>query len=176
MSWKLAAAPLMLLLCSAADAPKGWQQLGPGHYLCTEPAGDYDNYPIAPLQPGVPLKVLFRMVSENFDPRWTVEAAIFFDPPNGRSRVTIGKANNDRSHIYVALQPAHVPSEYWTILAMYRVTSNWIEVNLNMDAKGVVQVSSGRSFDKLSLRSTQPVPTTLHCNSGVFEVEVMPSA
>jgi hypothetical protein len=176
MSWKFATLPLILLLSSAADEPAGWRQLEPGHYLCTEPAGKFDNYEIAPLQAGTPVTIRLKLISENFDPKWTVEAAIFFDPPGGRSRVTIGKANDDRDHIYVALQSASAAADEWKILAQYPVSNDWIDVNLNMDAKGVLQVVSGSSTAKLKLKSRQPVKTTLHCNSGVFELQVVPSS
>lgn len=173
---RMVAFPSMLLLSSATGAvePSGWKQLGPGHFSCTEPAGQFDNYGIAALRPGTPLTVRFSMISENYDPKWTVEAAIFFDAPNGRSRVTVGKAHDDRDHIYVALQGPRYSRHEWDILAEYEVTDGWIDVNLNMNAKGILEVASGGRVGKLNLQTAEPVKTTLHCNSGVFEVQVLP--
>jgi hypothetical protein len=172
----MAALPLLFLLTSATVPPKGWQQLGPGHFLCSEPAGDFDNYEIPPLQPDKALTIRFKLVSENYDPKWTVNAAVFFDSPTGRFRITVGKAQNERDHIYVALLGPGMGSTDWALLGGFPVTTSWIDVNLKMDARGTVRVRSHQKNGKLLLGTTQPVKTLLHCHSGVFEIELVPPA
>ncbi|MEA3033865.1 MAG: hypothetical protein QOH86_1881 [Sphingomonadales bacterium] len=187
MIWRMAAAPLLFLLLPATSAPTvpgdftaptaptdqtGWQELGPGHLRCSEPAGKYNNYAIPALEPGKPVTFRFKLVSENFDPKWTVNAALFFEEPAGRTRIVVGKAQDDRSHIYLALQGAG--RKDWQMLDVLPVTTDWIDVNTEMDSRGVIHVMSGKKEGSLQLGTASPVKTLLHCNSGVFEVEMLP--
>jgi hypothetical protein len=183
----MAAAPALFLLLPATSVPTvpgdstaptaptdqlGWQELGPGHLLCSEPAGRFNNYEIPALVPGKPVTFRFKLVSENFDPKWTVNAALFFEAPAGRTRIVVGEAQDDRSHIYLALQGAGTTD--WRLLDEFPVTTDWIDVNTEMDSRGVVHVTSGKKKASFHLGTAAPVKTLLHCNSGVFEVEMLP--
>jgi hypothetical protein len=187
MIWRIAVAPALILLLPAMSAPTvpgertasppptdqtGWQELGPGHLLCSEAAGRYSNYEIPALEPGKPITFRFKLVSENFDPKWTVNAALFFEGPAGRTRILVGKAQDDRSHIYVGLQEAG--RNDWRMLDSFPVTTEWIDVSTEMDSTGVVRVMSGKKKASLHLGTAAPFKTLLHCNSGVFEVEMLP--
>ena len=179
MIWRTAAAPALFLLMGATSAPAtqaGWKELGPGHLLCSEPAGRYANYQIPPLQPGKPVTFRFKFVSENFDPKWTANAALIFHGAAGSMRIEVGEARNDRGHIYLVLGGIHPGTNVGEMLDRIPVTAfnDWINVETELDSKGVVRVFSRNAKGLLKLGAGGPVNTELHCNSGVFEIEMVP--
>jgi hypothetical protein len=84
-------------LALGAPTAAEMKQAEPGHYLCAAPAGYAQNQDIVPLQVGEQLRLRVRLNKENFDPRWTVSAAVEFEAKNGRRSVVIGKARDEKA-------------------------------------------------------------------------------
>src|SRR5947208_10297029 len=95
---------LLLALASAPAASAQFQEPQPGYFHCEAPGGHYYNHEIPGLQPKTTVTVRLKPIAENFDPTWEMQGSIYFEAPTGRRRVSVGTADNDRQHIYVALQ------------------------------------------------------------------------
>ena len=156
----------------SGPAATGVQELAPGYFRCGAPAGHFFNHEIPPLQPGKKVTVRVRPISENVDPTWEMQAAIYFETPSGRMRVQVGKADNDLQHIYVAL--LRDSTNTYDILGKFPVANDWIELTLKLDDNGKVRVSSQGHSGTLDLRTRSPVTTKIHCHSGVFEIVMSP--
>jgi TonB family protein len=161
---------------AATSLPSRWQQLAPGHILCSEPAGHADAYAIPSLVPGKPIRFRFRLVSENYDPTYSVNAALVFETPAGEMLFQVGKPGNDQHHIFVALHGADKDPENWVILELWAATDDWITTKMELDSRGVIRIVTENGTGTLALGTAQPVPTSLECNSGVFEVEMSPTS
>jgi len=164
-------------LAVASPAAAEMKQVEPGHYLCAAPAGYAQNQDIVPLQVGEQLRLRVRLNKENFDPRWTVSAAVEFEAKNGRRSVVIGKARDEKAidwapHLFVALQTSG--KEARKIVDRFPLTDDWVSVTLKMDAAGVVTVRSRNRTELLDLGGTQISKALLHCHSGEFEMEISP--
>jgi hypothetical protein len=144
----------------------------PGLYQCNTLAGDFLEQDIVPLQRGQEMRLAFRLVEEHFSEQWTVLAAVYFIGPKGKSRIAVGKAQNDRSKIYVSVSTPGNEAE--DVFFKYPVTNNWIPLNLTLDSHGLLTVRS----DKLRERFRWgPVSKTyLHCNSGDWQISVAPQS
>jgi len=160
------------LIDDSGPAATGVQELAPGYFRCEAPGGHFFNREISALQPGKKVTVRVRPISENFDPTWEMQAAIYFETPSGRMRVQVGKADNDLQHIYVALL-RDSPNTY-DILGKYPVANDWIELTLKLDDYGKVRVSSQGHSGTLDLGTRSPVSTKIHCHSGAFEIVLSP--
>jgi hypothetical protein len=174
MTWKMATTLMSCLLLSAASAPKGWQQMAPGQLLCSEPADDSSSYEVSPLQPGKPIRFRFKLVTYTFDPTHPAVAAVLFDAPAAQMRFVLAQATNDPRHIYIALQGVKKGQDDWLFMDLLPVSSDWIDVKLELDSKGVVQAASENGRGSLPLGTTQPIKTRLYCASGEFEIEMSP--
>ncbi len=144
----------------------------PGRYICNAPAGEFIRQDIDPLRPGQKLQFGVRFLKDNFHPDYAPAASIILGVPDGRVKVTVGEAQNDRSHLYVAFQP--VGSGYQTALIEFPLTSNWIMVELSLDKWGVLTIRNGNLVERIILDTKQVTKTTLHCNSGEFQMLVSP--
>ena len=159
-----------LLLCGSTASAQ-YEELEPGHFRCQASAGDYYNREIPALSVGEPVTVRFKLVTENPDPSWLEQAALYFETPQGRMRVQVGKADNDQQHMYlVTLRDDTGDSE---VVDEYPVTNEWIGFTLTLGSNGVLQVASRGNTAKLDFQTTLPVKTELHCHSGVFEMQVV---
>ena len=102
-----------------------------------------------PLRPGQELRLAVRLVREEFDPQWTVLAAVYFDGPNGQSRVAVGKAQNDRTQMYAAVTTPGSESD--DVAFEYPVTGNWIILKLKLDRRGLLTVRSNETHAALPM-------------------------
>ncbi len=118
-------------------------QTQPGRFLCSTAAGQFKEQELVPLRPGEELRLAVRLVREEFDPQWTVLAAVYFDGPNGQSRVAVGKAQNDRTQMYAAVTTPGRASD--DIAFEYPVTGNWIILKLKLDRRGLLTVRSNET-------------------------------
>jgi hypothetical protein len=144
----------------------------PGHYLCSTPAGDFAQQEIVPLKPGREMQLAFRLIEEHYSEKWTVLAAVYFVGPKGKSRIAVGKAQNDRSQMYVSVStPAN---EAQDVVFQYPVTNNWIPLSLTLDSHGFLTVRSGKLRKRYQWGTVSR--TYLHCNSGEWEISVSPQS
>lgn len=170
--------PITWALSSSASTtiPAGWRQVGPGHLLCSEPAGHADAYAIPSLEAGKPIRIRFRLVTDGYDPTYSANADLVFDTPAGEMLFQVGKPGDDQRHIFIALHGADKNPDNWVILEPWAPTNEWINVKMELDSRGVVNIVTENGSGTLPLGTTKPVPTALQCNSGAFEVEMAPTS
>lgn len=154
-----------------ATMRNGMMELEPGHFRCDEPAGDYVNREIAALPMSKPVSVRFKLISEHPDPKFSEQAGLYFETPQGEKRLDVGKARNDPQHMYVALSGDETGES--EIVDQYPITDEWIDLILTLKDDGKVQVNSRSHQALLDLGTASPVKTELHCHSGVFEIQVV---
>jgi TonB family protein len=155
-----------------APTPTGMKQTQPGIYQCNTPAGHFLEQDIRPLQRDQELRLGFRLVEEHFSERWTVLAAVYLIGPKGKSRIAIGKAQNDRGKMYVAVS---MPGDQAQDIAFhYPVTDKWMPLNVTLDFNGILTVQSGRLIKRYPWGAVSR--TYLHCNSGDWEISVAPQS
>jgi hypothetical protein len=161
---------LGLVLASSARANMPEKQ--PGLYQCNTAAGKFLQQEIVPLQRGQEMRLAFRLVEEHFSEQWTVLAAVYFIGPKGKSRIAVGKAQNDRSKMYVSVSTAGNQAQ--DVIFQYPVTNDWIPLNLTLDSYGFLTLQSGKLRKRYQWG---PVSRTyLHCNSGDWEISVSPQS
>ena len=97
-------------------------------------------------------------------------AAVHFIGPNGRSRIAVGKAQNDRTQIFVAVSTPGV--EVDDVIFQFPVTDKWISLTLNLDKRGLLTVRSNDLTQRYRWGTVSR--TYLHCNSGSWELDVWP--
>jgi TonB family protein len=158
------------LIEDSAPAAPAMRQVQPGRYACNTAAGEYGQQDIIPLQPGKEMRLAFRLVEENVSEEREAMAAVYFIGPNGKSRIAVGKAQNDRTQIFVAVSTPG--AEVDDVIFQFPVTDKWIALTLNLDKRGQLTV---RSNDLTPRYQWGPVTRTyLHCNSGNWEFDVWP--
>jgi len=162
-------APVVLSLSGAASAQV--KELAPGDYQCTAPAGDYHEQEIASLPVGKRVDVRFRALADAASADYPMQASIRFVTPSGKMDVQLGKANNEPTHLYLAtwVTATHTSN----VVDQYPLSEEWVQVGIEIDAAGIVHVTSRSKKATLNLGTTAPVQTYLHCHSGTFEVQVL---
>jgi hypothetical protein len=171
MSWRASALPLLLLLTSTT-ATAQMREVAPGDFRCDAPAGYYYNQEIPALQPEKPVTVRFRLLTEHPDPTWQEQAAVYFETPDGRMRVQVGKADDDQQHMFVVTERDDTGDT--DVVDQFPITNEWITVSLTLGDSGVVRVESRGQEAKLDLGTTLAIPTKVHCHSGAFEIQLIP--
>jgi TonB family protein len=161
-----------LLVGESGPGASEMKEMSRGHYLCSTAAGEFKQQELVALRPGQEMQLLFRLVEDHSSEEWAGLAAIVFVGPNGESRVAIGRAHDDRSRIFMAI--ATPGDEEQDVVFQYPLTSNWIALNLNLDTRGFLTVSSGSL--KKRYRWGTVSRTCLHCNSGDWEIAVAPNS
>lgn len=162
----------LLALVFSSSAAANMPQSAPGVFECNTPAGDFEQQDIVPLQRGQQLQLGFRLVEEHFSERWTVLSAIYFIGPRGKSRIAVGKAQNDRSKMYVSVSTPGTNLQTQDIIFQYPVTNNWIALTLDLDSHGFLTVRSGKLVKRYQWGIVSR--TYLHCNSGNWQIKVTP--
>jgi TonB family protein len=150
----------------------GIMQTQPGRYLCSAPAGEYFRQDAGPLGPGQSLRFGVRLLKDNFHPDYAPAVSIILGDPHDGVRVTIGEGQNDRQHLFVALQRAKAKVQ--EALFQFPLTNSWVTVELSLDKRGRLTIRSDPMTDHFSIGATQVAKTMVHCNSGEFEIELSP--
>jgi TonB family protein len=160
---------------AAVSLPTHWQQLAPGHLLCSESVGHADVYAIPSLEPGKPIKFAIKLVSDNYDPTFGANAALIFNAPSGEARFQVGKSLGER-YLFVGLHGGGSDPDNWVMLEPFADPDRWFNVKMELDTAGVVRIVTENAKGSIRLGTSQPVQTLLQCNSGVFEVEMSPTS
>jgi TonB family protein len=158
------------LIEDSPPAADRMEEVQPGHYVCNAAAGEFKQQEILPLQPGQEMRLAFRLAEEHVSAQWTVMAAAYFIGPNGKSRIAVGKAQNDRSQIFVAVSTPG--DEAQNVIFQFPVTDKWIVLTLNLDKRGLLTVRSNDLTKRYRWGTVSR--TYLHCNSGDWEFDVWP--
>jgi hypothetical protein len=161
MHWRLAVLPLVVF-ATALSAQV--DEVAPGDFRCSAPAGNYFNRAIPPLEPGKPVTVRFKLLTEHPDPAWLEQAAVYFETPQGRMRVQLGKADNDQKHVYLVTERDDTGDS--DVVDEFPITHDWIAIGLRLGDNGVLQVDSRGHTAKLDFQTTLPMTTEIHCHSG----------
>ena len=144
------------------------RQTQPGRYLCEAMDGSA-NQEILPLVVDRELRIGFRLVKDDFDSKKAALASIGFEGSAGRSRVAVGKAQNDRFGMYAAVQP---PGDADRVVFEYPVTDKWTILKLKLDRHGYLNI---RGHDLTQRYKWGPVTRAgLHCQYGEFEIDIWP--
>jgi hypothetical protein len=163
------AAAFVPLAAPGAAAPD-MVQTELGRYKCDTPAGHYAQHTIVPLQVGKEMRVAFRLNADHYSEKWPALAVVYFEGPQGKSRVAVGKASNDRFQMYVAVGAPGTETD--DAVFAYPLTKDWIILKLTLDKYGYLTVRANDMTRKYKLG--QVTRTYLHCNSGDWDIDVWP--
>ena len=154
-----------------APAAPAMPLVQPGRYRCTPPADATSLFQdIVPLQPGVEMRVGFRLLRDIPNGSHRATAALKFDGPRGLAAIAVAKAENEGYEMFASVTPPGSTGQ--DLVFEYPVTGNWIILRLSLDSDGWLVIRSNDLTQRYKWGAV--TKTTLHCHSGEWEIDVWP--
>ena len=155
------------------EKPAGPQMelVQPGRYRCA-PSGQWGlGQDIVALKPGQEMRIAFRLLAENPAlPRPPV-AGITIETVKGATNILVGQSVNDAFQMFVAL---NLPGKPQRELYEFPLTKNWIILRLTLDNRGLLTIRNNDQDQRFPIGSASVSRTSLHCNSGDWEIDLWP--
>jgi len=161
ISWRISDEP----------AAPAMPQVQPGRYLCAPAAGENLGEYIFPLKVGEEMRVAFRLLDENPLAEHPAVAGLQLEGSNGVTDILVGRAVNDPFQMFTKLD---LPGKPERELYQFPLTKDWIILKLNLDAHGLLTVRNNDQLQRFPLGTAAITRTSVHCNSGQWEIDVWP--
>jgi TonB family protein len=160
ITWKIVEEPAVVM-----------PQVQPGRYRCAPTGQGGLSQEIVALKRGEEMRVAFRLKDQNPLAQHPAVAGLQLEGPNGTTHILVGRAVNDPFQMFAVLD---LPGKPERELYEFPLTNDWIILKLTLDGRGLLIIRNNDQLQRFPLGTATITRTSVHCNSGEWEIDVWP--